>query len=85
MHLIVYILNAIEIFNVFNLQLVTKDIVLQNYECPLCIELRAAALQSVFGCAFPAVLTHVGALAVSEILFTSFILQSLQAEIQLLL
>lgn len=38
-------------------QLVTSDILLHKTECPLCVEIRAVAIQTVFGLIYPIILS----------------------------
>lgn len=54
-------------------QFVTKRIALMKFdECPVCLELRAAALQAAFGIVFPAILAPIGSAAVSLLLIVIF-------------
>ncbi|KAJ8963864.1 hypothetical protein NQ314_005322 [Rhamnusium bicolor] len=47
-------------------KVVVTDLVLLKLEqCPICIEMRAAALQSVLGCVMPLILAQVSAIGVS--------------------
>uniref|UniRef100_A0A6M2DRY1 Putative conserved plasma membrane protein n=1 Tax=Xenopsylla cheopis TaxID=163159 RepID=A0A6M2DRY1_XENCH len=41
----------------FHWQLVTSDILLHKTECPLCVEIRAVAIQTVFGLIYPIILS----------------------------
>jgi hypothetical protein len=47
-------------------QVVTTDIILQKTVCPLCIELRASAVQVGFSVLYPTVLSPLAGFAVSN-------------------